>query len=81
MLHTRSCTGVGMHFLHFLTACYLVFSLECQSISGALNTLPPLKSSATVQQGGSAKVAFIDVSLTVPHGIGISAGTHRWSTI
>lgn len=54
VLHTRSCTGVGMHFLHFLTACYLVFSLECQSISGALNTLPPLKSSATVQQGGSA---------------------------
>jgi hypothetical protein len=54
VLHTRSCTGVGMHFLHFLTACYLVFSLECQSISSALNTLPPLKSSATVQLGGSA---------------------------
>lgn len=55
VLHTRSCTGVGMHFLHFLTACYLVFSLECQSISSALGTLPPLKSSATVQLGEAGR--------------------------
>jgi hypothetical protein len=45
-----------MHFLHFLTACYLVFSLECQNISSALNTLPPLKSSATVQLGEFARI-------------------------
>ena len=51
VLHTRSCSGVGMHFLHFLTACYLVFSLEHQSIAAALASLPPLKTSVALQLG------------------------------
>ena len=51
VLHTRSCSRVGKHFLHFLTACYLVFSLECESISAALQLLPPLKSSVGLQLG------------------------------
>ena len=48
---------MGMHFLHFLTACYLVFSLDCQSISAALAALPPLKSSVTVHMGGRPSVS------------------------
>ena len=40
-----------MHFLHFLTACYLVFSLEHQSIAAALASLPPLKTSVALQLG------------------------------
>ena len=42
---------MGMHFLHFLTACYLVFSLEHQSIAAALASLPPLKTSVALQLG------------------------------
>lgn len=51
VLHTRSCSGVGMHFLHFLAACYMVFSLEHESIAAALAFLPPLKTSVALQLG------------------------------
>ena len=51
VLHTRSCSGVGMHFLHFLSACYMVFSLEYESIAAALASLPPLKTSIALQLG------------------------------
>jgi hypothetical protein len=58
VLHTRSCSGVGMHFLHFLTACYLVFSLEHQSIAAALASLPPLKTSVALQLGMQRHCVF-----------------------
>ena len=42
---------MGMHFLHFLAACYMVFSLEYDSIAAALTSLPPLKTSVALQLG------------------------------
>ena len=59
VLHTRSCSGVGMHFLHFLAACYLVFSLERDSISAALASLPPLKTSVALQLGALLVTIFL----------------------
>lgn len=41
VLHTRSCSGMGMHFVRFLVACYLAFNMDYSSVTLALASLPP----------------------------------------
>ena len=48
VLHTRSCTGLGMQFVRFLTACYLTFNMDSSTVTAALAALPPLVSERRV---------------------------------
>ena len=48
VLHTRSCTGLGMQFVRFLTACYLTFNMDSSTVTAALASLPPLVSERRV---------------------------------
>lgn len=41
VLHTRSCSGMGLHFVRFLVACYLSFNMDYSSVTLALASLPP----------------------------------------
>ena len=55
VLHTRSCTGLGMQFVRFLTACYLTFNMDSSTVTAALAALPPLVSERRVSSyAGSA---------------------------
>ena len=42
VLHTRSRSGTGLHFVRFLAACYLTFNMDCDSVAKAQETLPTL---------------------------------------
>ena len=42
VLHTRSRSGLGMHFIRFLAACYLVFNMDFGNVTKALESLPPI---------------------------------------
>ena len=42
VLHTRSCSGTGMSFVRFLTACYLTFNMDSLTVAKALEALPAL---------------------------------------
>ena len=42
VLHTRSCSGTGMSFVRFLTACYLTFNMDMLTVAKALEALPAL---------------------------------------
>lgn len=44
VLHTRSRSGIGLHFVRFLAACYLVFSLDYANVTKALDSIPPILS-------------------------------------
>lgn len=41
VLHTRSCSGVGLQFVRFLAACYLTFNMDFETVHKALISLPP----------------------------------------
>ncbi len=51
MLHTRTFSGTGQSFLHFLAACYLTFTLQHPTVLDAWVTLPPI-TGAVADTGG-----------------------------
>lgn len=53
MLHTRSFSGTGQSFLHFLAACYLTFTLEHANVIDAWVTLPPITGGRGPAGGGA----------------------------
>eukprot|EP00884_Botryococcus_braunii_P013188 jgi/Botrbrau1/21870/Bobra.0249s0001.1 len=59
VLHTRSCSGMGMHVLRFLAAAYLTFNMDFGNVGSALASLPKLpvdrKLRSFVQGAGSVK--------------------------
>jgi hypothetical protein len=42
VLHTRSCSGQGLHFVRFLAACYLAFNMDYSSVTLAMAAMPPV---------------------------------------
>ncbi|KAK9846020.1 hypothetical protein WJX81_008599 [Elliptochloris bilobata] len=72
VLHTRTCTGLGMQFVRFLAACYLSFNMETNSVTAALAKLPPLVSERRVSSyAGSAVLS--DGTLARPGWAGAAA--------
>jgi len=57
VLHTRSCTGLGMQFVRFLAACYLAFNMDFGTVTSALASLPLLRSERRLSSfaGGAAR--------------------------
>lgn len=53
VLHTRSCSGTGMSFVRFLTACYLTFNMDMLTVAKALEALPALPLLTAAQGTGS----------------------------
>ncbi len=42
VLHTRSCSGLGQHFVRFLAACYLCFNMDHSSVTLAMASMSPI---------------------------------------
>lgn len=67
VLHSRSCSGVGLYFVRFLAACYLTFNMDHGSVDQAMHSLPPLPPS--FQRTGSMRpsAGSLPLPLSVPH--------------
>lgn len=51
VLHTRSCSGLGQHFVRFLAACYLCFNMDHSSVTLAMASLAPLMAPRRIPSG------------------------------
>lgn len=63
MLHTRSCTGLGMQFVRFLAACYLVYNMDKNTVTAALASMKPLTSERRLSSYAGGAVSITGVVL------------------
>lgn len=59
VLHTRSCSGMGLHFVRFLVACYLCFNMDYSSVTLALASLPPTMPPRRLTSGTSHSQSLV----------------------
>lgn len=59
VLHTRSCSGMGLHFVRFLVACYLSFNMDYSSVTLALASLPPTMPPRRLTSGALTLLYYI----------------------
>ncbi len=56
MLHVRGFSGAGLTFLALLAACFLLFNVECRSLTVALAMMPDLRLQRVFHQTTPASI-------------------------
>lgn len=56
VLHIRGFSGTALLFLYLLTACYLMYGCECDTLQEAFDRLPSPKAQRVATAGGHEPV-------------------------